>query len=95
MKRFLRLPSPAMVVAVVALVVASSGVSYAVATVTSRDIVNGSIRNPDFKDGTLRGQEAKRDGFGGGGIKEQSLDRRSSTPRRSDPCRTPGRPTAS
>jgi hypothetical protein len=74
MKRFLRLPSPAMVVAIIALVVASSGVSYAVATVTSGDIVNGSIRNPDFKDGTLRGQEAKRDGFGGGGIKEESLD---------------------
>jgi hypothetical protein len=73
MKRYLRLPSPSMVVAIVALVVASSGVSYAVATVTSSDIVNGSIRNPDFKDGTLRGQEAKRDGFGGGGIKEESL----------------------
>jgi hypothetical protein len=73
MKRFLRLPSPAMVVAIIALVVASSGVSYAVATVTSGDIVNGSIRNPDFKDGTLRGQEAKRDGFGGGAIKESTL----------------------
>jgi hypothetical protein len=34
----------------------------------------GSIRNRDFKDGTLRGQEAKRDGFGGGAIKEQGLD---------------------
>jgi hypothetical protein len=30
-------------------------VSYAVATTTSSGIVNGSIRNPDFKDGTLRG----------------------------------------
>lgn len=74
MKRFLRLPSPAMVVAIVALVVASSGVSYAVATISGSSIVNGSIRNVKFKDGTLRGQEAKRDGFGGGGIKEQSLD---------------------
>jgi hypothetical protein len=74
MKRFLRLPSPSMVVAIVALVVSLSGVSYAVATITSSDIVNGSIRNRDFKDGTLRGQEAKRDGFGEGSIKEQSLD---------------------
>jgi hypothetical protein len=74
MKRFLRLPSPAMVVAIVALVTASSGVSYAVATINGSSLVNGSIRNVKFKDGTLRGQEAKRDGFGGGAIKERSLD---------------------
>jgi hypothetical protein len=74
MKRFLRLPSPAMVVAIIALVVASSGVSYAVATISGSSLVNGSIRNVKFKDGTLRGQEAKRDGFGGGAIKERSLD---------------------
>jgi hypothetical protein len=74
MKRFLRLPSPAMVVASLALFVALSGVSYAVATVTSSDIVNGSIRNRDFKDGTLRGNEAKPDGFGPNAIKEQVLD---------------------
>jgi hypothetical protein len=74
MKRFLRLPSPSMVVAIAALVVSSSGVSYAVETISSSDIVNGSIRNRDFKNGTLRGQEAKRDGFCGGGIKEETLD---------------------
>jgi hypothetical protein len=74
MKRFLRLPSPAMVVAALALFVALSGVSYAVATVNSSDIVNGSIRNRDFKDGTLRGNEAKPDGFGPNAIKEQVLD---------------------
>jgi hypothetical protein len=74
MKRFLRTPSPAMVVACVALFVSLGGVSYAVATIDSSDIVNGSIRNPDFKDGTLRGQEAKPDGFGPNAIKEQSLD---------------------
>jgi hypothetical protein len=51
-----------------------SGVAYAAATIGSEDIVNGSIRNRDFKDGTLRGQEAKRNGFGGGAIKETSLD---------------------
>jgi hypothetical protein len=63
-----------MVVACLALFVALSGVSYAVATIGSDDIINGSIRNRDFKDGTLRGNEAKRDGFGGGSIKEKSLD---------------------
>jgi hypothetical protein len=79
MKRFLRSlalrrPSPAMVVACVALFVSLGGVSYAVATIDSADIVNGSIRNRDFKDGTLRGQEAKPDGFGPNAIKEQALD---------------------
>lgn len=74
MKPFRRLPSPAMVVACLALFVALSGVSYAVATIGSDDIVNGSIRNRDFKDGTLRGNEAKPDGFGPNAIKEQALD---------------------
>src|SRR5918999_139970 len=74
MQRFLRKPSPSMVVACVALFVSLGGVSYAVATIGSNDIINGSIRNRDFKDGTLRGQEAKPDGFGPNAIKEQSLD---------------------
>jgi hypothetical protein len=74
MKRRLRAPSPAMVVAMIALFVSLGGSAYAVATIGSDDIVNGSIRNRDFKDGTLRGQEAKRNGFGGGAIKEKSLN---------------------
>jgi hypothetical protein len=74
MKRFVRTPSPAMVVACVALFVSLGGVSYAVATIGSGDIINGSIRNRDFKDGTLRGQESKPDGFGPNAIKEQVLD---------------------
>jgi hypothetical protein len=74
MKRRIRAPSPAMVVALIALFVSLGGSAYAVATIGSDDIINGSIRNRDFKDGTLRGQEAKREGFGGGAIKESSLD---------------------
>jgi hypothetical protein len=74
MKRFIRTPSPSMVVACAALFVSLGGVSYAVATIDSADIVNGSIRNRDFKDGTLRGQESKPDGFGPNAIKEQALD---------------------
>jgi hypothetical protein len=70
----LRTPSPALVIACLALFVALGGVAYAAATIGSEDIVNGSIRNRDFKDGTLRGQEAKRNGFGGGAIKETTLD---------------------
>jgi hypothetical protein len=70
----LRIPSPSLVIACLALFVALSGAAYAAATIGSDEIVDGSIRNRDFKDGTLRGQEAKRNGFGGGAIKESSLD---------------------
>ena len=70
----IRTPSPALVIACLALFAALGGVAYAAATIGSEDIVNGSIRNRDFKDGTLRGQEAKRNGFGGGAIKESTLD---------------------
>jgi hypothetical protein len=73
MKRIHR-PSPALVIACLALFVALSGVAYAAATIGSNQIIDGSIRNRDFKDGTLRGQEAKRNGFGGGAIKETTLD---------------------
>lgn len=74
MKRRLRAPSPAMVVALIALFVSLGGSAYAVATIGSDDIINGSIRNRDFKDGTLRGQESKPDGWGPNAIKEQALD---------------------
>ena len=48
MKRFVRLPSPAMVVACASLFVALGGVSYAFATgsIGSREIHNGSITQP-------------------------------------------------
>ncbi len=75
MKRFIRRPSPSMAVACTALFVALGGVSYGVATgsIDGREIKNRSITNKDFKDGTLRGNEAKQDGFGGGAIKEATL----------------------
>ena len=75
MKRFIRRPSPAMVVASTALFISMGGVSYGVATgsIDGREIKNRSITNKDFKDGTLRGNEAKPNGFGGGAIKESSL----------------------
>lgn len=75
MKRFIRRPSPSMAVACVALFVALGGVSYGVATgsIDGREIKDRSITNKDFKNGTLRGNEAKPDGFGGAAIKEATL----------------------
>lgn len=71
-----RLPSPALVIACVALFVALGGSAYALTagSITSREIKDGTIRNVDFKRGTLRGQEFKRDSLGGGAIKEEALD---------------------
>ncbi|MDO8213484.1 hypothetical protein [Conexibacter sp. CPCC 206217] len=77
LKSLKRLPSPAMIVSLVALFAALGGTSYAALSansVNSRTIQNGTIRNEDFKDGTLRGAEFKRDSLGGGAIKEEALD---------------------
>jgi len=77
LKQLKRLPSPAMIVALVALFAALGGTSYAAlsaGSITTREIKNGTIRNEDFKDGTLRGQEFKRDSLGPNAIKEEALD---------------------
>lgn len=69
------MPSPAMVVALVALFVALGGVSYGVATgfVDSRDIKNNTIRSKDVRNGTLTGSDVKHDGLGSGAIAEGTL----------------------
>ena len=52
MRRILRRrPSPAMVVALVALFVASTGVAYAANTIHSRDIVNDAVTTADIQGG--------------------------------------------
>ncbi len=75
MKRFIRRPSPAMVVACVALFVALGGVSYGVATgyIDSREIKNNTIRGKDVKNGALTGKELKRDSVGGLTVNESRL----------------------
>ncbi|MFA6299101.1 MAG: hypothetical protein WCS84_03120 [Nocardioides sp.] len=50
----MRLPSPSLLVSVAALVIATGGTSYAVATIGSDDIRNGSILPQDIKDGQLK-----------------------------------------
>ena len=75
-RRFSRLlPSPAMVVALVALFVALGGVSYGVAVgfVDSRDIKNNTIRSKDVRNGTIASKDVGRDTLGGGAIKESAL----------------------
>lgn len=76
MKRFVRLPSPAMIVACAALFVALGGVSYGFATgsIGSREIHNGSIVSKDVKNRGLRGEDLGRDSIGANAVKEERLN---------------------
>src|SRR4051794_94524 len=71
MRRFL--PSPAMVVAVVALVVSLSGAAFAAFVITGKKIKNGTVTGRDIRNHSLSGTDVRRDGLGGGSIKESSL----------------------
>jgi hypothetical protein len=74
MTRIRRLiPSPAMGVALLALFMAMGGSAYAL-VVTSADIKNNTIRTADVHNGGLLGKDFKKNGVGGGAIKESSLE---------------------
>jgi hypothetical protein len=88
MKRlFNRLPSPALVVAVIALVAALAGTSIALpgrSTVDGGDIINGTVRTEDVRNGSLTDRDIARRSFrgtrfriesvGGNAVKEQVLE---------------------
>lgn len=65
-------PSPAMIVALVALFMAMGGSAYAL-VITGKSIRNGSITGKDVKNRTLTGSKGKPDSWGGGSIKESTL----------------------
>ena|SRR5215211_3814489 len=73
MRRFPRRPSPAMVVALVALFVAMGGSAGALVVVTSENIQNGTIRGKDIHQRTITAKRIKRNGLNGSVIKESSL----------------------
>ena len=56
-----RLPSPALVIACVALFVSLGGVSYGLATgsVDSREIKNNSVRSADIRNNDLRSKDVR------------------------------------
>lgn len=72
----LRRPSPSMAVSVMALVVASTGTSYAAGLIGSDDIRNNSIQSKDVKDRTLKGRDIKNDVIGSNKIRNGSLKAR-------------------
>jgi hypothetical protein len=69
------LPSPAMVIAVVALFISMGGVSYGLATgvIDSREIQDNTIRSRDVLNRGLIGTDMAFNRVGGGAIKESSL----------------------
>ena len=66
------LPSPAMVVAVVALVMSLGGSAYAL-VITGKSIRNGSVTAKDIRNRSLTGTDIRRIKIGGGTVKESSL----------------------
>ena len=68
-----RLPSPGLVIAVIALVLALGGGAYAAATITGKDIKSGSLTAKQVKSGSLTGKQVKNDSLTGKQITESSL----------------------
>jgi hypothetical protein len=65
-------PSPAMVVALVALFMAMGGSAYAL-VITSGSIKNNTIRSVDVRNRSLSGKDVRGNGIGGRAIKESTL----------------------
>jgi hypothetical protein len=74
MKRFARLPSPAMLVALAALFVSLGGSAYAAIRITGANVVNNSLEGADIKNKALAGRDVKPDSLGRIPIKEERLD---------------------
>lgn len=69
----LRRPSPSMAVAIMALVVASTGTSYAAGLIGSDDVKNNSLTSMDIKDNSLKGRDIKNNVIGSNKIRNGSL----------------------
>lgn len=66
-------PSPSMVVAVIALVVALSGTAYAAATINGKNIKKGTITSKQIKDKTITGTDIKDGTIAGKDVKAGTL----------------------
>lgn len=75
MKRFVRRPSPALVIACIALFLATGGVSYGLATgsISGREIRNNSVRGKDIRNNTIASRDVKPNGLGGRAVSETKL----------------------
>jgi hypothetical protein len=73
MKRFLRRPSPAMSVAMLALFVAMAGSAYAATVITGANVKNGSLTGRDIRSSSLQGSDVKNGALAARDIKAGSL----------------------
>ena len=85
MKIALRRPSPALVIACIALFVSMGGVSYGFATgaidgreirngtITHKDVRNNEVRGADIRNSTIGGRDVAFNTLGGNDIKESTL----------------------
>jgi hypothetical protein len=73
LKRFIRRPSPALVIACIALFVAMGGAGYAAATIGTKQIRNNSVRGKDIRNHTISSRDVKHNSLGGVAISETKL----------------------
>jgi hypothetical protein len=69
----MRRPSPALVIACLALFLGLGGVGYAAATIGSSEIKDNSVRSRDIRNGTIRGRDVHRNTLTGRHIVESKL----------------------
>jgi hypothetical protein len=65
MKRLKRLPSPATLISLLALFVAVGGTAWAAATITGRNVKNGSLTGKDVKKNSLTGRDIRESSLRG------------------------------
>ena len=69
----LKLPSPSMTVALVALLVALGGTSYAAITITGKNVKNSSLTGADVKNSSLTGADIRNSSIASADVRNGSL----------------------
>ena len=85
-------PSPALVIACIALFVALGGVGYAAATgsIDSRELKNNAVATKDLRNNSIVGKDVRRSTIAGPDVKNTRSRGRTSTSRRWARCRARG-----
>jgi hypothetical protein len=68
-----RLPSPSLVISMLALFVSLGGVGYAAATIGTSDIKNGAVTSKKIRNSTIRSRDVRRNSLGPRAIAERRL----------------------
>ena len=81
----LRRPSPALLIACLALFISLGGVSYGVATgfIDSRELKNNTIRTQDLRNNDIRGKDIRNSTIGGARRRPSTPSRGRTSPSRS------------